>query len=164
MKRAVLLLLVLSCLLPSYGYRVAGLRLGFEGYTFEGYDGGRFTLGLEFLLGGGENLIELTYGINRVFNTIDSFSIGFAHSHGLARDHSLRAGVSFAMDYPYTRDWYSWTTRFNNAWWEYSLTGDWHWEFVPSLAAFAGLRVGFVSKEDQLGFALGGRIGIIAYP
>ena len=164
MKKAVLLLLVFSCLVPVFGNRVAGLRIGFEGYAFEKNDGGRFNFGIDFLLGGGENQIELTYGINRLFNTIDRLAVGFAHSHPLARDHSLRAGVSFAMSYPYTRDWYSWADRVNNAWWEYSLTGDWHWEFIPGLAALAGVRVGFVSKENQLDLAIGGRIALIAYP
>jgi len=164
LKRAVLLLLILSCLIPAYGDRVAGLRLGYEVYSFEEVDGGRFNLGIEFLLGGGENLIELTYGINRVFNTLDRFSAGFAHSHVLARDHSIRAGVSFAMNYPYTRDWYSWKQRIDNAWWEYSLTCDWHWEFIPGLAAIVGVRAGFGSNDGQLDMALGGRVGIIAYP
>jgi|GEM_PF-4933939 len=164
LRRAVLLLLILSCLVPVFGNRVAGLRIGFEGYSFEETDGGRLSLGVEFLLGGGENLIELSYGINRLFNTLDRLAVGFAHSHVLARDHSLRAGVSFAMNYPYTRDWYSWEDRINHAWWEYSLTGDWHWEFIPGLAALVGVRASFGSDEGRLALALGGRVGIIVYP
>ncbi len=163
-KRAVLLLLVISCLIPVLGNRVAGVRIGFEGYAFEETDGGRLDLGLEFLLGGEENLIELSYGINRVFNTLDRLAVGFAHSHVIARDHSLRAGLGFAMNYPYTRDWYNWQDRINHAWWEYSLTGDWHWEFIPGLAAQVGVRIGLGSDDGQLGLALGGRVGLIVYP
>ncbi|MCX7022980.1 MAG: hypothetical protein NTW26_12055, partial [bacterium] len=128
---------------------------------------------LEIFLDSDGAALELTYGVNFKFNTVNRMTLGIVRYYEIARRQALRFGFGAGMSYPVTWQWSSWDLRLERAWWEMNLDGGWRWEFTPGLALLADVKLSVgTGREDNLmgdrpietGVGLTGWLGLIVYP